>query len=242
MKRKAICFLAFMAMCIASAYAQIDDEMIIVKPKKNVFQLGLKVGGNLSSISNPDECDLFESSGVGFSGSIAMGMRFGCASENSKPGTGLLGIGLDLGYRNSISKTYAVDEKGKENANLSLSYLDIPVAIQLYPCYKISSVNTLRIEAGVSFSTLLNSKPESLTMNNLSGEYSSVTYNVGKDGSKLKGGDMRPFAGIGYTIPKAGLGLNVRYYIGTSKLAENFSSKVSSLDFSISWMFNAAKF
>lgn len=231
-----------MAMCIASAYAQIDDEMIIVKPKKNVFQLGLKVGGNLSSISNPDECDLFESSGVGFSGSIAMGMRFGCASENSKPGTGLLGIGLDLGYRNSISKTYAVDEKGKENANLSLSYLDIPVAIQLYPCYKISSVNTLRIEAGVSFSTLLNSKPESLTMNNLSGEYSSVTYNVGKDGSKLKGGDMRPFAGIGYTIPKAGLGLNVRYYIGTSKLAENFSSKVSSLDFSISWMFNAAKF
>lgn len=231
-----------MAMCFASAYAQIDDEMIIVKPKKSVFQLGLKVGGNLSSMSNPDECDLFESSGTGFSGSIAMGMRFGCASENSKPGTGLLGIGLDLGYRNSISKTYAVDEKGKENANLSLSYLDIPVAIQLYPCYKISSVNTLRIEAGVSFSTLLNSKPESLTMNNLSGEYSSVTYNVGKDGSKLKGGDMRPFAGIGYTIPKSGLGLNVRYYIGTSKLAENFSSKVSSLDFSISWMFNAAKF
>ena len=79
-------------------------------------------------------------------------------------------------------------------------------------------------------------------MNNLTGEYSRVTYNIGKDGSKLKGGDIRPFAGIGYTIPKAGLGLNVRYYIGTSKLAENFSSKVSSLDFSISWMFNAAKF
>lgn len=231
-----------MAMCIASAYAQIEDDLIIVKPKKNAFQLGLKVGGNLSSMSNPEECDLFKSSGIGFSGGIAMGMRFGRASENSKPGTGLLGVGLEVGYRNSSAETYAVNDKGEENAKLSLSYLDIPVAIQFFPCYKISSVNTLRIEAGVSFSTLLSSSPESLTMNNLTGEYSRVTYNIGKDGSKLKGGDIRPFAGIGYTIPKAGLGLNVRYYIGTSKLAENFSSKVSSLDFSISWMFNAAKF
>ena len=63
-----------------------------------------------------------------------------------------------------------------------------------------------------------------------------------KDGSKLKGMDVRPFAGVGYSIPNTGFGLGARYYLGTSKLAENFNSKISNVEFSLSYKFNVGEF
>ncbi len=242
MKRKVFCLTALLAMCVSYAFAQVDDIPNTVKPKNHVFQLGVRAGGNLSMMSQPEECELFESSSFGYSGGAAMGLRFGRASENSSAGTGLWGVGLEVNYRNSSAKTYAIDENGVENAKLSLGYIDIPVSVQIFPCYKISAANTLYIEAGVSFAALLNRGPKSLTLNNLSGDYSGITYNINQEESKLKGGDIRPFAGVGYTIPKTGLGLNVRYYIGTCNLAENLTSKVSSVEFSLSYKFNVAKF
>ena len=55
-----------------------------------------------------------------------------------------------------------------------------------------------------------------------SADYSQVTYKLDADGSKLKGLDVRPMAGLGYTIPGTGLDVNARYYLGMSKMAENF--------------------
>ena len=56
-------------------------------------------------------------------------------------------------------------------------------------------------------------------------------------------------AGIGYDFAIKNekheatnlIGINARYYMGTSKLAGNFNSKMNTLEFSISWMFNIGK-
>ena len=62
----------------------------------------------------------------------------------------------------------------------------------------------------------------------------------------LDGGVM---AGIGYDFAIRNdkgeatslIGINARYYLGTSKLAENFNCKMNTLEISLSWMFNIGK-
>ena len=84
----------------------------------------------------------------------------------------------------------------------------------------------------------LSSSPEELSFSPDNGVYNQVKYATGD----LKASDFRIPIGIGYTIPKTGLDINLRYYIGTSKLAENFSSKMNSLELSLAWLFKAGGF
>ena len=83
-----------------------------------------------------------------------------------------------------------------------------------------------------------------------SDNYGSVTYNFDTDGSKLKGMDVRLMAGVGYEFAVSKnnkgetenlIGLNARYYMGTSKLASNFDSKMNTIEISLSWMFSLGK-
>lgn len=242
---KKIFFMMMALILVAPAFAQDDDgeELIITKKERsNAFFIGPKIGGIMSTMTQPNEGNLYDGSAFGFSGGLAMNMRFGKASESSPAGTGYFGAGLELKYRQSAVKTIGTDEAGKENANLSLSYFDVPVYIHIHPFAKYRSMNTFYVELGASFGGTLGRSPKSLTVTNPSADYSCVTYNIDTEGSKLKGMDVRPLAGLGYTIPNTGLDINARYYIGTSKLAGNFPCKMSSLEISLSWMFNVAKF
>lgn len=236
---------AFAALAISSlsAFAQMDDENIgFINLQKNTFSIGIKAGGNISTMSQPDICDLYDKSGMGFSGGVSMNMRFGKASENSPAGTGLIALGLDLMYRQSTVKTIAFDDTGKENANLSLGYFDVPLYVQFYPFMKSASMNTLHVEVGAAFAGTLSRSPETLTVPSKAGGSSSIIFNINTDKSKLKGMDVRPFAGIGYTIPNTGIDISARYYLGTSDLAGNMQSKISSAEISIAWMFKKWKF
>lgn len=236
-------FMAFV--CIAPVFAQNDDgeELIITrKEKSNAFFLGPKIGGTMTTMTQPNEGKLYDGSAFSFSGGLAMNMRFGKASENSVGGTGYFGAGLELKYRQSAVKTVGKDEDGKENANLSLSYFEVPVYVHVYPFAKSRSMNTFYVELGASFGGTLSRKPKSITVTNPNSDYSSVTYNIDANGSKLKGWDVRPLAGLGYTIPNTGLDINARYYIGTTELAGNFPCKMSTMEISLSWMFNVSKF
>ena len=225
-------------------FAQDDGEELTItkKEKSNAFFMGPKFGGTMTTMTQPNEGDLYDGSAFGFSGGLAMNMRFGKASESSPAGTGFFGAGLELKYRQSVVKTVGTDEDGKENANLSLSYFDVPVYIHLHPFAKSRGMNTFYVELGAAFGGTLSRAPKSLTVTNPSEDFSRVTYNFDTDGSKLKGLDVRPLAGLGYTIPNTGLDINARYFIGTSELAGNFPCKMHSLEVSISWMFNVAKF
>lgn len=255
---KKIFVLVFASMLFTSMDAQNDAQSQrsrgrSAKPelaqKKHSFYLGLKAGVDLSTMTQPKECDLYDGSGIGFSGGVVGKARFGQATPNAPAGTGIWGAGLELKYKQNTVKTIGTDESGKANANLSLGYLEVPVYVQVYPFYKSDAMNTFYIEAGPDFAVNLSRKPKSLTVNNLAGSYSSVTYNIDTNGSKLKGTDVRIMAGIGYDFAIRNdkgeatnlIGINARYYLGTSKLAENFNCKMNTFEISLSWMFNIGK-
>lgn len=218
--------------------------------KKNTFFVGLKGGLTLSTMSQPDECNLYDGAGMSFSGGIVGKVRFNRATPNAPAGTGLLGAGIELKYKQNKVKTIGTDEGGKTNADFSMDYFEVPVYAQIYPFYKSDAMNTFYFEVGPDFAGTMGRKPKSLTVDNPSAEWSSVTYNLDNEGSKLKGMDVRIMAGIGYDFAlkndkqetKNLIGINARYYMSTSKLADNFNCKMNTFEISLSWLFNISKF
>lgn len=246
---KKILFFLMALLITVPVCAQDDgEELQIGKPQKNALFIGPKVGLGLTSMSQPDEGKLADGSGLGFAGGLSAKLRFGRATENSAGGTGYWGFGLDLRYKKNSAKTIATSYDDnlniiEDNAKINTSYLDIPVYFTVYPFAKSSALNSLYIEAGVSFGILLSRSPNYLEVYNPSELYSYALYTLDNgNGNRLKGGDIHPIIGVGYTIPKTGLEFNVRYNIGTTKLANNFPCKMSTLEISLAWMFSAAKF
>lgn len=219
-----------------------DDDVVVRIEKSNAFFIGPKVGGTLSTMSDPDECDLYDGSGISLSGGIAMKVRFGRATSNSAGGTGYFGVGVELKYSQKSMKTVGIDEEGEENAKLNISYFEVPVYVQVYPFAKNSSVNTLYVELGAAVAGTLSRSPKTLMVNNPNDTYDSVVYHLDDGDSKLSGMDIRPLVGIGYTIPGTGFDINARYYLGMSELAENFACKINNFEVSLAWMFNIGKF
>lgn len=243
--KKLLFFFAALALAMPTI-AQTDDdedEGVIVKVKQNAFYVGPKVGVSLNTMTQPTEGDLYDAAGVGFSAGVAFKARFGQASTAAAAGTGHWGLGAELKYRYSSVKTKAIDEDGSKDADLSLGYFDVPVYAQFYPFVKSASFNSFYIELGASFGGTIYRSPKSLTLGaaDTKSEYGSVEYDINKDGSKLKGFDVRPLAGVGYTIPNTGLDINLRYYLGVQKLAGNFKSKISSAELSVAWNFCIGK-
>lgn len=242
MKKLLICMSALFLTVPMFAQSDEDDDNVVRIEKSNAFFIGPKVGGTLSTMSDPDECDLYDGSGISFSGGIAMKARFGKATPNSVGGTGYFGVGLELKYSQKSVKTVGIDEDGEENAKLNISWFEVPVYVQVYPFTKTSSFNSLYVELGASIAGTLSRSPEKLTVISPNETYSSVVYHLDDDDSKLSGMDIRPLVGIGYTIPGTGLDINVRYYLGMSELAENFACKINNFEVSLAWMFNIGKF
>lgn len=242
--KKILMFIWALALSVPGL-AQSDDgeeEITVSKTKSNAFFLGLKGGITLSSMTQPKEGKLYDASGIGFSGGLVAKVRFGKASENSAGGTGYLAAGFELKYKQNTVKTLAKDESGKDKANLSIGYFDVPIFVQVFPFAKTPSVNSLYIEVGAAIDGTLSRSPKKLILSNPKENMSEVVYNIDSNGTKLKGGDVRPFAGIGYTIPNTGLDINARYYIGTSELAKNMNCKLNHLEVSLAWLFNVGKF
>jgi len=242
---KKILFLIAALSLSVPVFAQSDDgeeEIIPLKGKSNAFFFGVKAGGTMTSMTQPEEGKLFDAADFGYSGGLVLKARFGKASENSVGGTGYVGLGFELKYKLNAVKTLGTDESGKEKAKMSVGYFEAPVFLHIYPFAKSPSLNTFYVELGAAIAGTLTRSPKSLTLIDPSEEYSHVTYYLDTNDSKLKGFDVRPFAGVGYTIPNTGLDINARYYLGTSELAENFKCKMNTVEVSFSWMFNIGKF
>lgn len=231
----------------ASVFAQTEDRIIIPGidvsvDKSNTFSIGPKVGGTMTTMTQPDEGKLYDGADFGYSGGLALKTRFGRAFEESEAGTGYFGIGLELKYRLNSVKTVGTDEDMNENSKLTIGYFNVPVFVQIYPFAKTSTMNSFYVELGASIAGTMSRTPRTLTVENPSEHYSSVTYCLDTPDSKLKGFDVSPMAGIGYTIPGTGLDINARYYLGMTNLAGNFPCKMSTVEVSLAWIFNVWKF
>lgn len=251
---KKILFILFALVAAIPVCAQTDDvDMLfpngtVEKPKKNRFFIGLKGGATFTSVSDPLEGKLGDGNGIGYSGGIAMKMRFGRATENSPEGTGFWGVGFELKYKQNVAKTVGIgfgdiySDYGDENVELKAAYAEIPVYFHVYPFAKSSGLNTLYLEAGVSFGKILSCSPKYLYLDEPSEEYDAALYELNGENTKLSGGDIHPIFGLGYTIPRTCLDFSVRYHMGCTSLAKNFNSKMSTIEASLCFMFKAGKF
>lgn len=230
---KKLLIFALALLSISPAFAQTDDDEFFSgsvspfrKSKNYGIFVGPRVGVTTTTMTQPAECALYDGAGIGFSGGAAMKIRLGRMSENSDGGTGLLGFGLNLLYKLNNVNTIG-------DSKLSLGYFEVPVLVQLYPFYKNTKLNGLYIEAGVDVAGILSKSPDLLTVQTATNR---IIYHTGD----LKGGDLRIPVGLGYAF-RNGLDINLRYYIGTSELAENMACKMSTAELSLAWMFRAGK-
>lgn len=235
---KKLILLIISVLCFSTLAAQDDGEDGYVsqqsqsfgrsktnkKIKKNAFFLGPKAGVSFTSMTQPEECDLYDGMGLGFQGGAAMSFRFGQATKHSQGGTGMWGAALELKYVQNKVKTIAEDD-------LEIDYFEVPVMLQCYPFYKSKGASNLYLEAGVAIAGTLSSKPDYLSV-----------YNVRYATGEIAGYDVRPLVGAGYKIPNSGFDINARYYVGTSELAGNMASKMSCFEISVAWMFKLGKF
>lgn len=234
---KKILFIALATICCLGSYAQVDGgfDLTPEKTKNNAIFVGPTVGANMTMASGqPKSRKLFDGSGIGFTGGIAGKIRFGKATEYSPEGTGILGAGVEVKYALHSVKTNGSDD-------LKLGYLEVPVLIQFYPLAKSTALNGLFVEVGPEFAMLMSKNPEKLRFN-VNEPYpgiQAVEYATGD----LKGGDLRVAVGLGYTLPNMGLGINARYYLGTSELSKKaLPTKLNTVELSLSWMFKVASF
>lgn len=235
--------------CLATANAQIDgggnddgfeqktitqstpakdsSKQIFVKTKRYNYELsvGARLGAGFTSMSEGDDLKFTDGGGMNFGGGLAANIRFG--GKDSKGGNldgqGLVGIGAELNYRSLSVKTLGDDD-------LKMGYFEVPIMLQIYPCYNTKQLRNLYLEVGPTIAGTLSSSPESVGIGN-------VTYKTGD----FKGFDVKATIGAGYRFNRAsandGFYINARYYLGTSELAGNFPGKLSSAEISIGYLF-----
>ena len=232
MKRLQTLWLLFV-ICVCSASAQIGDgESGIITPiqKKGKaynyeLSIGVQAAGGVSMMSEGDGLSVYDGSSMSFGGGAALNVRFGGKDSRNRDlhGQGLLGVGLELNYRQHTVKTLGQDD-------LKLGYFEVPFMVQLYPLYNGKHLRNFYIEAGPTFAGTLSSKPDVLTVGNTS-------YRTGD----IKGFDIKASVGLGYRFNEGsandGFYVNARYNFGTSDLAGNFPAKISTAEITIGYMF-----
>ena len=263
MKKLNLIFLSLFA-CIASANAQIDGDdgfgqkpksttktlsqgqsgkRISVKTKNYNYELsvGPRAGIGISTMSEGDDLNIYDGSGIAFGGGVAANIRFGGKDSRGRAldGQGLFGVGLELNYKGLSVKT-------KPGDKLKLGYFEVPVLLQLYPCYNTKQLKNLYIEIGATVAGTLSKSPDNIKYSNTLHEttgytthdlYEEWNYPTGE----IKGFDIKPTFGIGYRFNKNsandGFYASLRYSLGTSKLAKDFPGKINCAELTIGYLF-----
>lgn len=154
-------------------------------------------------------------SGLAFQGGLAVNAHFGRRHASSEGGTGLIGVEVEALYARRVISV--------ERKNMTMSCLEIPVLVQIYP------IPTLAIEAGATMVKGLKSTPKEIQLDNL-------ILGIGDK----KPNDVMLSVGASFNA-RFGLSVGLRYNIGMSNLAGNFDSKVSSLMFSMAYLIKIVK-
>lgn len=218
-------------------------KRIVVTTKHYKYELsvGPRVGLGLSTMSEGEGLNIYDGSGLAFGGGIAANVRFG--SEDSRgralDGQGLFGVGLELNYKSLSVKT-------KPGDDLKLSYFEIPVLLQFYPCYSTKQLKNLYIELGATVAGTLSKSPDKIQYSNTVHEtIGYTTHDLCEEWTyptkEIKGFDVKPTIGVGYRFNKNsandGFYANLRYCLGTSELAGDFPGKLSCAELTIGYLF-----
>lgn len=212
--RKHLLLVLLAAISCSGLFAQEDLDD---RPFRIAIGPKVGVGLDMGSHSNLENLDF--GMGFGYQVGAAFNAHFGRRYEMSEGGTGWFGLQIEALYGGRTIKL--------GSTNLGTSCLEVPVLAQLYV------IPNLALEAGVTMVKVLGASPDQLN-------YGGVTYGIGE----IKGSDVMVTAGLAYKSrlnPSSSLLLDARYNMGMSPLAGNFDTKVSSLMFSVVYLFNIVK-
>lgn len=173
---------------------------------------GVKVGMNLSNMSNDMTFDPEFSMGTGFQVGGFINFHWGLRTASSLPGTGLWGVQPELLYSHQTVKC--------NGGNINFNYIKLPVMFKVYPLAALS------IEAGPEFSYLFSASPNSINFN-------EAVVTLGD----CKGFDFGFGVGAAYEL-ELGLVVGVRYSMGTKDLGKNLKWKNNcNLQITAGWLF-----
>lgn len=184
-------------------------------PKKYALTLGPKVGINYSLSENPKEMNLGLRGNIGFNGGLAVNIRFGKRQLTRYADTGRFGVQLEA--------LYSMRSLKSDIENINMNCYEIPLLLQWW------FVQNFCIEVGPTFTGVFRASPKELNYNN-------TIFQT----EKIKGNDIMLTIGSEYKSPN-GFTASLRYNLGNSNLAENFQTKVSTITFSIGWLFSIVK-
>lgn len=187
-----------------------DDEFTIDK-RPFTFSVGVKGGVNYSFAGDPKGFDLGTKGAVGFQGGLAANIHFSDKKDYTPAGTGRFGVQLEALYSLRSLKTDIDDIK--------MNCFAIPVLAQFYV------TPSLTIEAGPTFTGVLSASPKTM-------EQRITSFGT----EDIKGHDIMATIGIGY-YHNIGITAGLRYNHGFSNLAKNYETKVSTIEFSIGYLF-----
>ena len=176
------------------------------------IKYGVKVGVNLSNMSNDMTFDPEFSMGTGFHVGALVNFHWGQRTASSLPGTGLWGLQSELLFSNNVIKS--------KGGDIKLNYIKVPVMLKVYP------LSALSIEIGPEFSYLISSSPETVDL----------------DDATVKVGDCKGFnfgVGVGASYEfDFGLMIGARYSMNFTDLGKNLMWKNNSnIQISAGWLF-----
>lgn len=175
-------------------------------------RFGVKIGANLSNMSNDMSFDPSFSIGTGFQVGALYNIHWGVRTESSLPGTGWIGLQPELLFSNHVIKS--------EGGDIKLNYVKVPVMLKVYP------LSSLGIEVGPEFSYLISSDPQSLKI-------SEASVKIGD----CKGFNFGAGVGISYEF-KFGFMAGARYSMGFTDLGKNLKWKNNAtIQITAGWLF-----
>lgn len=212
--RKHSLLILFAALCCNGLFAQdFDDE--IGDDRSFRVAVGPKVGVGVGFGSHSNMENLSFTPSLSYQAGMALNAHFGRRYEMSDGGTGWVGAEMEVLYGMHAVKL--------GNNTLGVSCVEVPVLVQFYP------IPTLAFEAGVTMVKGLSCTPDEIRVE-------SHILGVGE----MKPNDVMLSVGANY---KASFGLSVglRYNQGMSNLAGNFDTKISTVMFSVAYLFTIVK-
>ncbi len=220
MKKTLLLFIILLGVLDTNVFAQnfndIEDGIPVTSygGSKVFLRAGLTAGATMSKLSTTSDLQKNFGFRPGFTAGGFFNIRFLSRNVRSTAETGILALQPEVRYTSIGGNS--------SDSNIGLSYLMIPVMLQVYPAANFY------VEVGPAVGLNISHTPNNIVL-------SGVEYNL----DKLKANDVAAVAGLGYYFGNFGVG--ARYYMGFSELAKNMPWKNSWFEVGISYAFPLTK-
>lgn len=215
MDKKIILGILSLLFCNVLFSQQVEDDFQIPDiPKSYTISIGPKAGvGWASGSSSSNNYSIH--GGLVFQLGANFNIHFGHRYESSPAGTGLLGFSAELLYECRNPKT--------DYGTLTMHCIEVPLLCRYYPVSSMAS--EFALEAGITLMKVLKCSPDQM-------QFGNTVYQMGQ----LKSSDIMATLGACYQTP-FNVSFDLRYNLGTSPLAGNLDSRMSTLVLSIEYLF-----